>query len=79
MIVIPITHDQPAMAARLAWLRVAEVIPERRLSVEDLRSAVRKVLHDPSYGNVAREIQDKIQSSRGLERAVEVIERCLGD
>ena len=79
MIAIPITHDQPAMAARLAWLHVAEVIPEKRLSAKNLRAAVLRVLHDPSYGAVAREIQEKIQSSRGLERAVEVIERCLGD
>ena len=79
MIAIPITHDQPAMAARLAWLHVAEVIPERKLSAKNLRSAVLKVLHDPSYGNVARELQEKIHSGRGLERAVEVIERCLGD
>ena len=78
MIAIPITHDQPAMAARLAWLHVAEVIPERRLSAKNLRSAVLRVLHDPSYGDAAREVQEKIQSSRGLERAVEVIERCLG-
>ena len=79
MIAIPITHDQPAMAARLAWLHVSEVIPERRLSAKNLRSAVLRVLHDPSYGDAAREVQEKIQSSRGLERAVEVIERCLGD
>jgi zeaxanthin glucosyltransferase len=78
MIAIPITHDQPAMAARLAWLHVAEVIPERRLSAKNLRSAVLRVLHDPSYSDVARELQEKIQSSRGLERAVEVIEGCLG-
>jgi len=79
MIAIPITHDQPAMAARLAWLHVAEVIPEKRLSAKNLRSAVLKVLHDPSYSDVAREVQKKIQSSRGLERAVELIERCFGD
>jgi zeaxanthin glucosyltransferase len=77
IIAIPITHDQPAMAARLAWLHVAEVIPEKRLTAKSLRSAVLRVLHDPSYGDVAREMQGKIQSGRGLERAVEVIEETL--
>jgi len=77
MIAIPITHDQPALAARLSWLHLAEVIPERRLSASALRSAVLKVLSDSSYGDSAREIQGKLHAGRGLERAVEVIERCL--
>jgi zeaxanthin glucosyltransferase len=79
MIAIPITHDQPALAARLSWLHVAEVIPERRLSARALRSAVLRVLNDSSYGDAAREIQRKIKAGRGLDRAVEVIERCLSD
>ena len=77
MIAIPIMHDQPALAARLSCLHVAEVIPERRLSANALRSAVLRVLNDSSYGDAAREIQDKIQAGRGLERAVEVIETYL--
>jgi zeaxanthin glucosyltransferase len=77
MIAIPITHDQPALAARLSWLHLAEVIPERRLSARALRSAVLKVLKDSSYGDAAREIQGKLHAGRGLEQAVEVIERCL--
>jgi len=79
MIAIPITHDQPALAARLAWLHVAEVIPEAKLSAESLRPAVLRVLNDSSYRDAAREIQDKVQAVHGLERAVEVIERRLGD
>jgi MGT family glycosyltransferase len=79
MVAIPITHDQPALAARLSWLHVAEVIPERKLSGKALRSAVLGVLNDSSYGDAARAIQGKIQAGRGLERAVEVIERCLCD
>jgi len=79
MIAIPITHDQPALAARLAWLHVAEVIPERKLTIGGLRSAVLRVLNDPSYGNAAREIREKIKAGRGLERAVEVIERRIND
>ncbi|MGD0646538.1 MAG: glycosyltransferase [Acidobacteriaceae bacterium] len=77
MIAIPITHDQPALAARLSWLHVAEVIPERRLSANALRSSLLRVLNDSSYGDAARQIQDKIQAGRGLERAVEVIETRL--
>ncbi len=77
IVAIPITHDQPALAARLMWLHVAEVIPEGRLSAKALRSAVLRVLNDSSYSVAAREIQDKIQAGHGLERAVEVIERRM--
>ena len=77
MIAIPITLDQPALAARLSWLHVAQVIPERRLSVDVLRAAVLRVLNDSRYGDAAREIRGKIQAGRGLERAVEVIEKRL--
>lgn len=78
MIAIPITHDQPALAARLSRLHVAEVIPERRLSVKALRSAVLCVLNASSYSAAARQLRDKIQADRGIEMAVYVIERCLG-
>jgi MGT family glycosyltransferase len=77
MIAIPITHDQPALAARLSWLHVAVVIPERRLSANALRAAVLRVLNNSSYGDAARVIQDKIEAGRGLERAAEVIETLL--
>jgi MGT family glycosyltransferase len=77
MIAIPITHDQPALAARLAWLGIAEVIPEKRLSVKRLRSALVKLLNNASYRVAARDLQAKIRSARGLERAVDVIEGAL--
>jgi zeaxanthin glucosyltransferase len=77
MIAIPITHDQPALAARLAWLKVAEVIPEKRLSAKLLRLALVKLLTHSSYRDAARELQAKILSASGLERAVDVIEEAL--
>jgi zeaxanthin glucosyltransferase len=77
MIAIPITHDQPALAARLAWLKVAEVIPEKRLSAKLLREALIKLLNQSSYRDAAVELQAKIRAAHGLERAVELIEAAL--
>ena len=77
MISIPIAHDQPALAARMAWLKVAEVIPEKRLSTKTLRLALVKVINDTSYREAAVAMQMKIQSANGLERAVNVIEEAL--
>lgn len=77
MIAIPMAHDQPAVAARLAWLRVAEVLPEKNLSAKQLRLALVKLLTDASYRDAAKEVQARIRSARGLERAVEVMEKAL--
>jgi zeaxanthin glucosyltransferase len=77
MIVIPKDFDQPAVAARLKWLRVAEVLPVKRLSANQIRLALTKVLKDPSYCNAAIGVQARIRSARGLERAADVIEEAL--
>jgi zeaxanthin glucosyltransferase len=77
MIVIPKAFDQPAVAARLEWLRVAEVLPLEGLSVERIRMALLKLLSDPSYQNAAIEVESKIRSAHGLERAAGIIEELL--
>ena len=53
MIAIPLAHDQPAIAARLARLHLAEVLPVMRLSASKIRAAVKKVLSDPRYRDAA--------------------------
>src|ERR1700733_2373851 len=77
MIAIPMAHDQPAVAARLAWLKISEVLPVKRLSAKQLRVALVKILKNASYRDAAMEVQARIRSARGLERAVEVIEEAL--
>ena len=57
MVAIPLAHDQPAVAARLARLGIAEVLPVMRLSAKRIRSAVTKVLNDPSYRDAAVKMQ----------------------
>jgi MGT family glycosyltransferase len=77
MIVIPMAHDQPAVAARLAWLNVAEVLSAKSLSSKQLRLALVNLLKNQSYRDAAKELQARIRSARGLERAVEVIEEAI--
>jgi zeaxanthin glucosyltransferase len=74
MIVIPKSFDQPAVAARLEWLGVAEALPVEGLSAEQIRVALAKVLSDPSYREAARAMQARILSACGLERAADIIE-----
>ena len=77
MVVIPKAFDQPAVGARLAWLRVAEVLPLGTLSAKQIHSSLVKLLYNPSYREAARDVQARIRSVRGLQRAADVIEEAL--
>lgn len=77
MVAIPIAHDQPAIAARIARLGVAEVLPIMRLSSDMIRKAVEKTLGNASYREAASEIQRKIRALNGVERAADIIEQSL--
>ncbi|MBS1806343.1 MAG: glycosyltransferase [Acidobacteria bacterium] len=77
MVAIPIAHDQPAIAARIARLGVAQVLPIMKLSVEKIRTAVLQILMDPSYRQAAMKMELKLRALHGVERAAEVIEDGL--
>jgi zeaxanthin glucosyltransferase len=77
MVAIPLAHDQPAIAARLARMGIAEVLPVMRLSAKTIRRAVTKVLNDPGYRDAAVMMQAELNSLNGLERAADVIEEAL--
>ncbi len=78
MVAIPMGFDQPAMAARLDRLKVAEVLSLNRCSAKELRSALTKVLYSSSYRDAARDVRNKIRSVDGVECAADLIEETLG-
>jgi MGT family glycosyltransferase len=77
MVAIPLAHDQPAIAARLARLGIAEVLPVMRLTAGKIHRAVTKVLNDPSYRGAAVKMQAELRSLHGSQRAVDVIEETI--
>jgi MGT family glycosyltransferase len=77
MIAIPKTFDQPAIAARLAWLGAAIVLRSEKLSAQHIRLALSTILCDSRYRNAAQAIQARILSAHGLERAANLIEEAL--
>jgi MGT family glycosyltransferase len=77
MVAIPITNDQPGVASRLEWLGVAEVVQPRKLSIERLLAAVRKVLDDRRYRENARRRQEEIRQVNGLSRAADLVEEAF--
>lgn len=76
MIAIPKAFDQPAIAARLEWHGVAEVLPAAKLSAEQIRIALIKIRNEARYRESAQRLQAKIHAAHGLERAVHLIEEA---
>jgi zeaxanthin glucosyltransferase len=77
MVAVPITHDQPAIAARVKRSGSGELIPIRDLNAARLRAALERVLKNASYRMRAQEISRSIQAAGGVERAVAVVENVL--
>lgn len=77
MVAIPVTYEQPAIAARVAWHRAGEVVPLRNASARRIRSAAARVLGQPHYRAAARGLSAAITAGGGVERAAEVIERAI--
>jgi MGT family glycosyltransferase len=78
MVAIPVTNDQPGVAARLAWIGAGEAIPNTKVTLEGLRAAVVRVRSDPSYRAAAERVRDAIKAGGGAPRAAELIEQHLG-
>jgi zeaxanthin glucosyltransferase len=79
IVAIPLTHDQPAIAARLARTGAGVVITPRRLSSQRLRTAVELILPgDSSYRKQARSMQEVIQQAGGPNRAADIVEQVAG-
>ena len=79
LVAVPITHDQPAIAARLARTGAGIVIPPEKLTADRLRRALRAVMTEGgSYRMAAEEMQAAIRRSGGQERAADIAEQLLG-
>jgi MGT family glycosyltransferase len=77
MVALPITNDEPAIAARIAWTGTGVNVPPVGWDAGRMRGAIARVLHDPSYRAAARRFQSAIAAGHGPSRAADIIERCL--
>ncbi|HEY9295869.1 MAG TPA: glycosyltransferase [Phormidium sp.] len=77
MVAIPVTNDQPGVAARIAWTGAGEMVPLQKLSVPKLRNAIKKVLTEDSYKKNALRLQTAIQQAGGVNRAADIIEQVV--
>jgi MGT family glycosyltransferase len=77
LVAIPITNDQPGIAARLVYAGVGECLPLSRLTTMRLRAAVQRVLTQPRYRDRARQLQAEIKQAQGVTRAGDIIEQAF--
>ena len=77
-VAIPVTYDQPAVAARIAHKQTGVVTSLDKLSADQLSRLLKEVLTDSTYRDNARKLQKAIAEANGLSVAAELIERSLG-
>jgi zeaxanthin glucosyltransferase len=76
-IAIPVTFDQPGVAARIAYHKTGAVTSLDKLTPEHLSDLLDLVLEDPSYRNNARRMQMAISEANGLSVAADLVDRTL--
>ncbi|MBV9875702.1 MAG: hypothetical protein JO025_13295 [Verrucomicrobia bacterium] len=76
-VAIPVSHDQPGVAARIANRKTGVVTSLDKLTTAHLSELVSEVLHDSSYRTNAQRIQEAIARGNGLSRAADVIEQAF--
>jgi zeaxanthin glucosyltransferase len=77
-VAIPVTYDQPGVAARIAHRRTGVVTSLDKLTADHLSTLLNEVLHDPIYRDNARKLQKAIAEANGLSVAADLVEKCLG-
>ncbi|MDY6898005.1 MAG: glycosyltransferase [Cyanobacteriota bacterium] len=77
MVAIPVANDQPGISARIAWTGAGEVVPLKKLSVEQLQKAVKQVFTEDSYKKNALRLQEGIKQAGGVKKAVDIIEQAV--
>ena len=77
MVAIPITNDQPGVAARIVWTGCGEMVKLQGLNVPKLRSSIERVLTQETYRNNGTRLQTANQQAGGVTKAADIIERVI--
>lgn len=77
LVAIPITNEQPGIAARLARTGAGKVVKLSQISVAKLRTTILQTLTEPTYRQNAAKVQAAIQASGGVQRAADIVEESI--
>ena len=75
---IPVTFEQPGVAARIAAKKTGVTMSFADLTSEHLSTLLDEVLSCPIYRENARKFQRIISKTNGLSMAADIVERAFG-
>ena len=79
-VIVPYFADQPFWARRVYQLDASpKPIPREKLTASNLAAGIQEALQDDAIQRDARILGEKIRAEKGVEQAVELIERYLKD
>jgi MGT family glycosyltransferase len=78
LLAIPITNDQPGVAARIAHKKVGLVLSQDQLSSSDLSALITQAAEDSTLRANAGQLSESISKTDGLAMAAGLIEAAFG-
>jgi zeaxanthin glucosyltransferase len=78
MVAIPVSIDQPGVAARIAYTKTGAYVPIQDLTVSRLSTLIDDVLDNPEYRLNANTMKEAIVRTNGLEKAADLLEEAFG-
>src|SRR5262249_11134331 len=75
MVAIPVTNDQPGVAARIAHTQTGKFVPIQDVTAPRLASLIDEVLDQPVYRRNAGRMKQAVAETNGLEKAVDLLEQ----
>jgi zeaxanthin glucosyltransferase len=77
MVAIPVSIDQPGVAARIAYTKTGAYVPLRELSTSRLSTLIDDVLGNSEYRQNANKMREAIVRTNGLEKAADLLEKAF--
>jgi zeaxanthin glucosyltransferase len=74
MVAIPVSMDQPGVAARIAYTKTGAYVPLQEMTAPRLSLLIKEVLSNPEYRQNANKMKQAIVQTNGLEKAVDLLE-----
>jgi zeaxanthin glucosyltransferase len=78
LVAIPVTNDQPGVAARIAYTKTGKFVPVQQVTAPKLSSLIEEVLKNPVHRRNAQEMKRAIAKTDGLAKAADLIEEAFG-
>src|SRR5260221_463990 len=77
MVAIPVTNDQPGVAARIAYTKTGAYVPIQEMTASRLSALIDEVLSNPEDRQNANHMKHGIAETNGLEKAVDLLEQAF--